>query len=129
MISDNIDLTENRDFRTKSVAIINFDTGLITAFVNEDKFEKFFGKKYHYTETLAVFENTESYEQEMREHCQRCGKLLRIPWKVKHELCETCDEDTDTEFSDKNKIQWFSNKNFVINRLGNDDDRDILSMR
>lgn len=135
MISDKIDLTENRDFRGKPTIVIDInDVRLRESITNDEwealsKHENIFGRKYHYTEMLDVFSDPESFEQEMREHCQRCGKLLRMPWKVRYDICERCDEILASEFSGKTKFPWPSTKSFISNRIRNDDDSDILSMR
>lgn len=136
MISDKIDLTENRDFRGKPTIVIDInDVRLRESITNDEwevlsKHENIFGRKYHYTEMLDVFSDPESYEQEMREHCQRCGKLLRMPWKVRYDICERCDEEINVvKPYTKRKSPWPTYKSFISNRVRNDDDSDILSMR
>ena len=86
MISTNIDLTGNRDFsRDRFQWLIQSMDMLHTLSAKE----KIFGRTRH--ESLDVFRKSDdAWAEEMRTHCQRCGKELRIPWKRNRDVCEEC---------------------------------------
>lgn len=57
------------------------------------KYENIFGRKRHFTDAITVFRKSdEEYRNTYRNHCLRCGKEHRIPWKITGDLCEECEE-------------------------------------
>ena len=100
MISTNIDLTENRDFsRVHFQWLMQNDPTIST-----DKYhslsakEKLFGIARH--ESIDVFRKSDDeWAEEMRTHCQRCGKELRIPWKRNRDVCEECNSILERDYS------------------------------
>ena len=106
MISTNIDLTENRDFSRvnfqwlmQSVRPIeNGPTMSTDMYHSLSAKEKLFGIARH--ESIDVFRKSdEAWAEEMRTHCQRCGKELRIPWKRNNGVCEECNSILEKEYS------------------------------
>lgn len=91
--SRNIDLTENNDFGyeitflSDNFELIRIDDGTPTSHANI-----IFGKRYHKNEYNCVFDVDRNYEKDIEQHCQCCGKPLRIPWIEYRGLCEKCDE-------------------------------------
>ena len=106
MISTNIDLTENRDFSRvnfqwlmQSVRPIeNGPTMSTDMYRSLSAKEKLFGIARH--ESIDVFRKSDdAWAEEMRTHCQRCGKELRIPWKRNNGVCEECNSIIEKEYS------------------------------
>lgn len=116
MISSNVDLTENRDFsagRFQGLMDIELDRALMQdvqsiehdSMISMDMYrnistkENIFGRTRHYTESLDVFRKSESaWVEEMRTHCQRCGKELRIPWKRNMDVCKECNSILERDY-------------------------------
>ena len=106
MISTNIDLTENRDFSRvnfqwlmQSVRPIeNGPTMSTDMYRSLSAKEKLFGIARH--ESIDIFRKSdEAWAEDMRTHCQRCGKELRIPWKRNNGVCEECNSILEKEYS------------------------------
>ena len=92
MISTNIDLTEHRDFISHHVK------WLIQSMDSLSAKEKLFGIARH--ESIDIFRKSdEAWAEEMRTHCQRCGKELRIPWKRNKGVCEACNSILERDYS------------------------------
>lgn len=137
-MTDRIDLTENRDFRTSSEIVVNriiYDE--VTELSQEksmspEEFEKIhaweqiFGRNYHYREDIEVFGmNDDEWRMEMKNHCQKCGKYFKIPWKKKNDLCPECNDTYLDILNGKMKEPWKQ-----ANRIGERyDDRDVLRLR
>ena len=105
MLPPNIDLTSHGDFGHNLVNLIpqtpldydddsednNMSTEEYEAIL---RYEKIFGrKKRHKNEKFDIFPNLRKryFYEEDKEHCIRCGKVIRIPWKNYYGLCEECD--------------------------------------
>ena len=106
MISINIDLTENRDFSRvnfqwlmQSVRPIeNGPTMSTDMYRSLSAKEKLFGIARH--ESIDIFRKSDdAWAEEMRTHCQRCGKELRIPWKRNNGVCEECNSILERGYS------------------------------
>lgn len=106
MISINIDLTENRDFSRAHFQwliqnvrpIENGPTMSTDMYRSLSAKEKLFGIDRH--ESIDIFRKSdEAWAEEMRTHCQRCGKELRIPWKRNNGVCEECNSILEKEYS------------------------------
>ena len=106
MISTNIDLTENRDFsRVRFQWLIqnvrpieNGPTMSTDMYRSLSAKEKLFGIARH--ESIDIFRKSDdAWAEEMRTHCQRCGKELRIPWKRNNGVCEECNSILEKEYS------------------------------
>ena len=116
MIPSNIDLTENRDFSGGNAWIIPFDipTGDFWErydgehISSEDfdkllRWEQIFGEKGHPNHKRVAFNKDKDDEQMFLErqnyHCYRCGRDIRVPWKIKLGLCSDCEKETHFEDS------------------------------
>ena len=106
MISRNIDLTENRDFSRVRFQWLIQNVGPIEngPTMSTDMYrslsakEKLFGIARH--ESIDVFRKSDdAWAEEMRTHCQRCGKELRIPWKRNRDVCEECNSILERDYS------------------------------
>ena len=106
MISANIDLTEHRDFISHHVQWLIQNVGPIEngSTMSTDMYrslsakEKLFGIARH--ESIDIFRKSdEAWAEEMRTHCQRCGKELRIPWKRNRDICEECNSILERDYS------------------------------
>lgn len=104
MLPSNIDLTSHGDFGDNRFNIIpqlspldyDDDDDFITAEAYDAilHYEKIFGnKKRHKNEKFDIFQNLRKrhFYDEDKEHCIRCGKVIRLPWKNYFGLCEECD--------------------------------------
>lgn len=145
--STNIDLTENRDFGERfsfdtplniqlSARELNYVNGLYTndrmsyeEYKLIKKYETIFGKIKHHDASDKVFDKDRRFNEEIEEHCYRCGKHLRIPWLKRQGLCKECNEDMDE------KEQLVSNVVDVLQRCPwhkykeLTDSREILQLR
>lgn len=137
MLSRKVDLTENREFSGGNSININRDIAvdvdrlfINSAMSTEDyeklvQYEKFFGRKRHFTDALEVFENNKKYSEELRTHCHKCGNELRIPWKTYFGLCKKCNDHESTfTHTNKRKYPWTFEQ-----QVSDRDARDILYMR
>ena len=106
MISTNIYLTENRDFSRVRFQWLIQNVGPIEngPTMSTDMYrslsakEKLFGIARH--ESIDVFRKSDdAWAEEMRTHCQRCGKELRIPWKRNRDVCEECNSILERDYS------------------------------
>ena len=95
MISTNIDLTENRDFSRDRFQWLIQSMDMLHSLSTK---EKIFGRTRH--ESIDVFRKSDdAWAEEMRTHCQRCGKELRIPWKRNRDVCEECNSILERDYS------------------------------
>ena len=134
MISTNIDLTENRDFSRvhlqwlmQNVRLRENGHIMSTDMYNSlSAKEKLFGIARH--ESIDIFRKSdEEWGEEMRTHCQRCGKELRIPWKRNNGVCEECNSILEKEYSGS-VFPWRRNGKGIIESLrGNS--MDIFHMK
>ena len=120
MISANIDLTEHRDFNIASFQ------WLIQSMDSLSAKEKIFGKTMH--ESIDVFRKSDDvWAEEMRTHCQRCGKELRIPWKRNKGVCEECNSILERDYSGS-LFPWRRNGE-GITQSSRDNPMDIFHMK
>ena len=134
MISTNIDLTENRDFSRvnfqwlmQSVRPIeNGPTMSTDMYRSLSAKEKLFGIARH--ESIDIFRKSDDvWGEEMRTHCQRCGKELRIPWKRNNGVCEECNSILEKEYSGS-VFPWRRNGE-GITESSRDNPMDIFHMK
>ena len=128
MISTNIDLTENRDFSRVHFQWLmqNGPTMSTDMYHNLSAKEKLFGIARH--ESIDVFRKSdEALAEEMRTHCQRCGKELRIPWKRNNGVCEECNSILEKEYSGS-VFPWRRNGE-GITESSRDNPMDIFHMK
>ena len=134
MISTNIDLTENRDFSRahfqwlmQNVRLIeNGPTMSTDMYHSLSAKEKLFGIARH--ESIDIFcKSYESWAEEMRTHCQRCGNELRIPWKRNNGVCEECNSILEKEYSGS-VFPWRRNGE-GITESSRDNPMDIFHMK
>lgn len=136
MINDEkIDLTERRDFGTSGLIteIGAFERDSLVDFAysggnmtNDEyealtRYERVFGRRRHFNEWLDVFRKDErEYFNEMRTHCYRCGKEIRVPWLKRYDLCPECDRYV------AGRIPW---KDRQLVSFGSDRTMDVFSLR
>ena len=134
MISTNIDLTENRDFsRVRFQWLMqnvrlreNGPTMSTDMYHSLSAKEKLFGIARH--ESIDIFRKSDdAWAEEMRTHCQRCGKELRIPWKRNNGLCEECNSILEKEYSGS-VFTWRRNGE-GITQTSRDNPMDIFRMK
>ena len=134
MISTNIDLTENRDFSRvrfqwlmQNVRLIeNGPTMPTDMYHSLSAKEKLFGIARH--ESIDVFRKSDDvWTEEMRTHCQRCGKELRIPWKRNKGVCEECNSILERDYSGS-VFPWRRNGE-GITESSRDNPMDIFHMK
>lgn len=109
-MTDRVDLTANRQFSGGGAVVTPsffdvsadfFDRYNGMGMTNEEFeylvwHESMFGVHHHYSSAVQIF-NTDGIpgcinKAENRQRCVRCGKEIRMPWKVRGGLCEECDE-------------------------------------
>lgn len=114
MISNRIDLTQNRDFGNRRFRlpmlfrIREFVDGIADQddpLVTEEEYEKLvwyegiFGRRRHFSEKHRVFNYETKHEEMWRRMCVRCGARL-IPWNnIYGGVCDACE-------SDMHRIPW-----------------------
>ena len=134
MISINIDLTENRDFSRVRFQWLIQNVGPIEngPTMSTDMYrslsakEKLFGIARH--ESIDIFcKSDDAWGEEMRTHCQRCGKELRIPWKRNMNVCEECNSILEREYSGS-VFPWRRNGE-GITESSRDNPMDIFHMK
>ena len=134
MISTNIDLTENRDFSRVHFQWLMQNVRLRENghIMSTDMYrslsakEKLFGIARH--ESIDIFRKSdEAWAEEMRTHCQRCGKELRIPWKRNNGVCEECNSILEKEYSGS-VFPWRRNGE-GITQSSRDNPMDIFHMK
>lgn len=105
MLPSNIDLTSHGDFGNNRINLIpqtplNYDDDSEYNNMSTEEYEailcyeKIFGeKKRHKNEKFDIFPNLRKryFYEEDKEHCIRCGKVIRLPWKNYYGLCGECD--------------------------------------
>ena len=116
MISQNIDLTLHRDFSTASRSPLDFHqigqfynnlSDIDSLFMRVDeyeaiqRYEKMFGKRRHQNEKYIVFGYESKHEAYWKITCARCGKPLRVPWKIYGNVCEDCDCELESH-----RVPW-----------------------
>lgn len=95
MLTENIDLTENRDFGGSfQITAMDIPDNIMTL-EDYDKIirrESIFGKKRHTNGKHRIFERT-TFVKNLESHCYRCGKELKLPWeRNRMELCKQCSD-------------------------------------
>lgn len=95
MLTENIDLTENRDFGGSfQITAMDIPDNIMTL-EDYDKIirrESIFGKKRHTNGKHRIFGRT-TFVKNLESHCYRCGKELKLPWeRNRMELCKQCSD-------------------------------------
>ena len=95
MLTENIDLTENRDFGGSfQITAMDIPDNIMTL-EDYDKIirrESIFGKKRHTNGKHHIFGRT-TFVKNLESHCYRCGKELKLPWeRNRMELCKQCSD-------------------------------------
>ena len=95
MLTENIDLTENRDFGGSfQITAMDIPNNIMTL-EDYDKIirrESIFGKKRHTNGKHRIFGRT-TFVKNLESHCYRCGKELKLPWeRNRMELCKQCSD-------------------------------------
>lgn len=92
------------------------------------KYEKIFGRKRHFTDAMTVFmQSDEEYRNSYRNHCWRCGKERRIPWKITGDLCEECEEKMSRKKTFKDYI--FGYQSMLSFGEADERGRDLFALR
>ena len=134
MISTNIDLSENRDFSRVHFQWLmqnvqlreNGPTMFTDMYRSLSAKEKLFGIARH--ESIDIFRKSDkAWAEDMRTHCQRCGKELRIPWKRNNGVCEECNSILEKEYSGS-VFPWRRNGE-GITESSRDNPMDIFHMK
>lgn len=110
-MKDNIDLTQNRDFRPRPIrsTTVGLVRGRYSAGMNRVIGKAFGSYSYPWSKEKPRYTNkgilptgngqsikfSEGYDRvERDEECYCCGAYIGIPWeRTGHLLCKTCDED------------------------------------
>ena len=129
-MTGNIDLTEHHDFggveEGDTLIATWLDTEIMTADQYETvaKWEKVFGKR-HRNEKDRIFNKELQLIEKSKDHCQRCGCDLRVPWKRVYGLCIRCNDYLE------NKVQQIPWKNYTlhIRRVGDRGQGDLFDLR
>lgn len=140
MVSRNIDLTEHRDF-SNNISINGISQVLLREInrIQENdimstdeynilwNYHSIFGFKRHTNMAEQIFKTKErKFKEDYYSHCERCGKLIRIPWRRIYGLCEKCNNVMETTTSDgKIKFPW----DIEITSSPRDDTMDIFRLR
>lgn len=117
-MKENVDLTENRDFRKSSFSRLSLnklskyikrihnldfpwsDVTQITSTI--DKEEELFFVGNNETRRYKRMSNVIGYEM-----CERCGaKLRKIPWRYEYGLCKECDDYMINEVGNSSRCPW-----------------------
>ena len=123
MISTNIDLTENRNFSRDRFQWLIQSMDMLHSLSAK---EKIFGRTRH--ESIDLFSKSDDvWAEEMRTHCQRCGKELRIPWKRNKGVCEACNSILERDYSGS-VFPWRRNGE-GITESSRDNPMDIFHMK
>jgi hypothetical protein len=107
MISEKVDLTENRDFADDMLMFVDepitmrdfydrkelMENGNMTLEQYErlKRIESIFGMSRHYNEKIEIFGMKTNCPDDGK-HCWKCGKEIRAPWKNYFGLCKECRE-------------------------------------
>ena len=95
MLTENIDLTENRDFGGSfQITAMDIPDNIMTLEDYEKiiRRESIFGKKRHTNGKHHIFGRT-TFVKNLESHCYRCGKELKLPWeRNRMELCKQCSD-------------------------------------
>lgn len=140
MMNRKIDLTLHNDFSGGGAVITpldDFDIAVDNLYdtrnmSNDDyekliKYEKIFGRKRHFTDAMEVFmKSDEEYRYRYINHCWRCGKEHRIPWKITGDLCEECEEKINRKKTFKEYILGYQS----VTSFGEDErGRELFALR
>ena len=93
MLSDKIDLTENRDFGGG----ISFRETFDRLFGDGRLYAYVFGKKKYENEYYSKIKIDIPDEMETRNQCQCCGEIL-APWNLNFGLCKECSDRITGDF-------------------------------
>ena len=142
MMNRKIDLTLHNDFSGGGAVITPIDDFDIVVdkdiydlrYMSTDdyerllKYEKIFGRKRHFTDEMEVFmKSDEEYRSIRRDHCWRCGKKHRIPWKITGDLCEECEEKISRKKTFKELILGY--QSVISFREADERGRDLFALR
>ena len=109
MLSQKVDLTANHDFGASSLNGFFLEDMLVSTeyegeYMTADEYEairrweRLFGKRRHPQQKRDLFPDKETKHYHNHgyvngvKYCERCGKPIRVPWKVRYDLCPDCDE-------------------------------------
>ena len=114
MVSRNIDLTEHRDF-SNNISLNGISQVLLREInriqendiMSTDEYDilwnyhSIFGFKRHTNMAEQIFKTKErKFKEDYYSHCERCGKLIQIPWRRIYGRCEKCNNVMETTTSD-----------------------------
>lgn len=124
MLPQNIDLTENRDFRTREaisgrdfyIPLYQFGERLSRdAYESIRRKEHFFGGHPHENGRWYIF-GDHRLEKDLEEHCERCGKEIKSPWnRLYFGICKECDYVMRRELT-SHRFPWYPSNKTPDNR-------------
>jgi hypothetical protein len=138
MIPQKIDLTEHRDFgdnviddelRLPDMEFLEYDNLTLDQFNRLQRREEIFGRRRHQNRKHEIFDSDLHirFVRKLDNHCYRCGREVRTPWRLRHGLCEVCNSALETQCGNfYHAIPW---RISVIRRHGDRGQGNLFDLR
>lgn len=129
MLSEKIDLTENRDFGNgANISGLLFDSLMLTEIYHYKHSSAFIlGKKGYENEYYIKIKTDIPDERGTSNQCQCCGKIL-APWNLTYGLCKECYNRISREFPNYEDARTNMVKKCPWTKYDYPNEKDILLM-
>lgn len=130
-MKSNVDLTADRRFFRKNSISVRQLFKKTTVPWKANELSILLNKIKNPNEQVFITGNREQrqkakYYKEMPNRCDRCGKILDMPWKRVHNLCSECNELLTKEYSKKSGVFTLMRNNEKYKNFHKDSNRNLF---